>query len=254
MASAAIALRPVRRALRGRRRNILNRRRAGSPPLASPFKRGTIESMNRITRIILFSVAAIALALMVASAPAVATKLITGKDIRNGSVQELDLDAKTRTKLNNLAVPATGAQGERGATGATGIQGPKGSKGEQGEQGASVTGPQGDRGFDGKTGPVGPSGQPGPKGDPGRDSVAHLDYRSEVTDAFIPLAGEDFSHPLKCDGDQTPIGGGYRVTSGDITIKGSYPDPVSPNASWIIEGHAGPGSGTLVVYVTCIDR
>lgn len=184
MASAAIALRPVRRALRGRRRNILNRRRAGSPPLASPFKRGTIESMNRITRIILFSVAAIALALMVASAPAVATKLITGKDIRNGSVQELDLDAKTRTKLNNLAVPATGAQGERGATGATGIQGPKGSKGEQGEQGASVTGPQGDRGFDGKIGPEGPSGQPGAKGDSGPAGVIGSTYtRNGVSDS-----------------------------------------------------------------------
>jgi hypothetical protein len=121
--------------------------------------------MNRPTTVI----ALLATALVASATPAVATKLITGKDIRNGTVAERDLTPSVQTKLENADQPGPkGADGARGATGATGIQGPAGPRGERGE-----AGPKGDRGFDGPKGadgPTGPQGRPGaqgPKGDAG---------------------------------------------------------------------------------------
>lgn len=124
--------------------------------------------MNRTTTV----AALLATALAASATPAVATKLITGKDIRNGSVQEVDLDAKTRTKLANSGRPGpVGPQGERGATGATGIQGPKGTKGDDGADGArgpqGVPGQDGSRGSQGFVGPAGDTGATGPQGPQG---------------------------------------------------------------------------------------
>jgi hypothetical protein len=65
---------------------------------------------------------------------AVAAKLITGKQVKNGSLQLRDLSKKARTKL-------------RGASGPTGPKGEPGEPGEPGEKGEpGATGPKGDPG------------------------------------------------------------------------------------------------------------
>ena len=81
-------------------------------------------------------IAAVLAALIAGTGTAVAARLITGKQIKNGTIQAKDLSASVRSALN-----------DRGA------RGPQGTVGPQGAQGAQ--------------GPAGASGQPGLKGDPG---------------------------------------------------------------------------------------
>jgi hypothetical protein len=54
-----------------------------------------------------------------------ASRLITGKQVKNGSLSEKDLSAKARAKLKGRAGPQ-GAQGPTGATGAAGSRGDTG--------------------------------------------------------------------------------------------------------------------------------
>ena len=76
---------------------------------------------------------------------ATAANLITGKDIKNGSVGTADIKngslkvkdltpkaVKTLQKHGTAAAGATGSVGATGAKGATGPQGPQGPKGDDG--------------------------------------------------------------------------------------------------------------------------
>jgi hypothetical protein len=93
-------------------------------------------------------VLAFALGLLVATAgTATAAKLITGSQIKDGSIGSRDLARTVRAQLSRTG-PAgvAGPQGVPGATGASGVQGPQGEPG-----------PQGDAGPEGPTGPRGPS-------------------------------------------------------------------------------------------------
>ncbi|MEZ5081038.1 MAG: hypothetical protein R2878_10380 [Thermoleophilia bacterium] len=73
---------------------------------------------------------------------------ITGQDIRNGSIGAGELSASVRR-----AIRAGGGRGPAGATGATGAQGPAGPQG--------ASGPKGDTGATGATGLQGPAGPQG---------------------------------------------------------------------------------------------
>ena len=99
-----------------------------------------------------------ALALFVAlagTATAGAVKLISGAQIKDGSITSVDLSAKTKAALKGQ----TGSQGPAGAQGATGAKGDAGSVGPKGDAGVA--------GAKGNTGSQGPIGPQGPKGDPG---------------------------------------------------------------------------------------
>lgn len=61
---------------------------------------------------------------------ATAARLITSKDIKNGTITEKDLSKPVRSKLN-----ATGAVGPKGETGPQGPKGDPGPKGEPGDRG-----------------------------------------------------------------------------------------------------------------------
>lgn len=80
-----------------------------------------------------------------AGSGAVAGSLITGKDIKNGSIEAQDLaqGAVTGKKLENGSVRlndlSEGLAGKIGETGAAGAQGPKGEQGPQGPKGADGT-------------------------------------------------------------------------------------------------------------------
>lgn len=73
---------------------------------------------------------------------------ITGQDIRNGSIGAGELSASVRR-----AIRAGGGRGPTGATGAAGVQGPAGPQG--------ASGPKGDTGATGAQGPAGPQGPAG---------------------------------------------------------------------------------------------
>jgi hypothetical protein len=110
------------------------------------------------------SVLALIVALFVVlTGTATAAKLITGAQIKNGSIGLVDLNAKAKKAL----------KGQRGPVGATGPQGPAGAAGPVGPAGASgAKGAQGDPGEDGADGLDGEKGDKGDKGDPG---VANLE-------------------------------------------------------------------------------
>ena len=127
-----------------------------------------IRTLGRRLRQHKLVVVAIAAALAASTATATATTMITGaqikngsvsgKDIRDGSLAKRDLSAAVRKRLRR-AGPASGPQG---ATGGQGAQGPRGGPG--------AAGPVGERGPVGPAGPAGPQGargEPGAKGEPG---------------------------------------------------------------------------------------
>jgi hypothetical protein len=100
-------------------------------------------------------------------------KLITGLDIRDGSITTVDLSKGTQNSLQG----DKGDQGDRGAKGAkgnlgeTGAQGSTGANGATGDTGVSVQGVQGQQGAastaagpQGATGPLGPTGTTGTTG------------------------------------------------------------------------------------------
>ncbi len=96
-----------------------------------------------------------------AAAGPAAKKLLTGKDIKDGSIGIVDLSSKTRVGLKGARGPA-GPQGNNGASGAKGDTGPAGSTGPAGPTGATGTqGAQGAQGAQGLKGDKGDQGTPG---------------------------------------------------------------------------------------------
>jgi hypothetical protein len=92
--------------------------------------------------------AAIVVALVVAGGTTAAAKLIvTSKNIKNGTIQLVDLNKKAKRALR-------GQRGTRGTAGPRGQTGPVGPAGAVGAQGAA-----------GATGQAGPKGDPGPPED-----------------------------------------------------------------------------------------
>jgi hypothetical protein len=89
---------------------------------------------------------------------AYAAKLITGANIKDGSITVADLSRKTQTSLHGAA----GAKGLIGSKGSAGAKGARGSKGRLG-----VTGAQGVHGIQGAVGAAGPAGAQGAAGSPG---------------------------------------------------------------------------------------
>jgi hypothetical protein len=91
-------------------------------------------------------IAAIVSAVVVSTTATAATIVVTSKNIKNGTIQTVDISAKAKRALKGQRglrglAGAQGPQGAQGATGATGAQGPKGDTGLQGLQG-----PQGEPG------------------------------------------------------------------------------------------------------------
>jgi Collagen triple helix repeat (20 copies) len=89
---------------------------------------------------------------------------LTGADVKNGSLSLADIGKSSRDRLTGAKGDkgATGPQGAAGAQGATGPQGAAGPQGPPGPHGA--TGPKGDQGDTGPQGPAGSDGSWFPKG------------------------------------------------------------------------------------------
>lgn len=83
---------------------------------------------NRVMRQLKVVVVAALTALLVGGSGAIAASLITGKDIKNGSIAKKDLKKKVRKQLKK-----EGPQGEQGPQGPQGVQGPQGPAGADAE-------------------------------------------------------------------------------------------------------------------------
>jgi hypothetical protein len=134
------------------------------------------------------------------SGTATAALVMTGKNIKDGTITGKDVKNRTlgTNELSKKAV--TSLQGQRGPTGPGGPQGPKGEAGVQG-----VQGPKGD------TGAAGPQG---PKGDTG---VAQITTRTAGFNLDGPMgAGNDGA--AMCQAGESAVGGGYRLPSASILV------------------------------------
>lgn len=83
-------------------------------------------------------IVAIAAVVLASSGSAIAARFITTRDIKNGTIQLVDLNAKARSALAGGRGPQ-GAPGPRGADGAAGPVGPAGAKGDPGGAGGGGT-------------------------------------------------------------------------------------------------------------------
>jgi len=115
---------------------------------------------------------------------------VTGIDIKNGSLGATELSRAARNALRGAEGPrgpvgpqgAQGPQGPKGDSGATGAAGPAGAKGDTGPAGpkgdtgaAGTAGPAGPAGAQGSVGPQGPQGPQGPAGTPGKNPIGQSD-------------------------------------------------------------------------------
>jgi len=122
---------------------------------------------------------------------AVAGDMITGHDVKDGTLGMRDLNNYTQNQIDQ-----GGERGPRGRRGPQGEQGPKGD-----------TGPQGPKGDTGPQGPRGPSGPQGPKGDSGLEgayySVAYYDSGDTGAGSVATVACKDQSDVAISGGVQT---------------------------------------------------
>lgn len=109
------------------------------------------------------------------SGTAVAAKrLVTGADIKNGSITGVDLAKSTQDALRGKkgAAGVTGGRGETGGAGIAGAQGGAGASGRDGAAGSNGTnGTNGAAGPNGSPGGVGSQGATGPSGPQGTTGV-----------------------------------------------------------------------------------
>jgi collagen type VII alpha len=115
------------------------------------------------------------------SGTAYGAKLITGLDIRDGSITTVDLSKNARASLH-------GAKGAKGANGAKGDKGAKGNAGTPGATGATgltgltgIAGEAGTTGVRGLTGTSGTNGIAGTNGTNGTAGTNAVSYFAAVT-------------------------------------------------------------------------
>ena len=163
------------------------------------------------------AVAAISLAIGTAGT-AGAAAVITGKQIKNGTIQAKDLSKKARAKLEG----ATGPQGPQGQPGAQGIQGARGAQGVQGPRGAA-----GEDGLDGAPGTPGANGAAG---------SALLMGNVALQQGAVSWGGPQGGNFDNESAAQAPVAGPYQDVT-DFTVATS----------------AAPGIGQSYTFVLRID-
>ena len=110
-------------------------------------------------------VAFIAVVLAMTGSAFAARSIITGADIKDGSISRADLSSRTAKSLKGKRGPA----GPAGRDGSVGLAGPQGSTGPEGPRGP--VGPAGPAGPRGTTGDTGARGARGDQGLPGTDGA-----------------------------------------------------------------------------------
>jgi hypothetical protein len=199
---------------------------------------------------------------------ATAAKLITGTDIKNGSLTGADV------KNGSLGFRDLGPYArklvldDKGATGATGAKGDKGEAGANGKDG--VNGEAGANGKDGANGATGAKGDKGEAGVNGKDGLTGAVYwvanyknggAGDVTVACADTNEESMKYTAIAGGIQA---GGVQSMgqTSEFDVAGSFPGRMNwetgtPKADrldgWIVLGSGG-WSDTLKVWALCVPN
>lgn len=167
-------------------------------------------------------VACVAVILATTGSAFAAKALITGRDIKDGSISRADLSNSTVRYLKGKRGPA----GKNGQDGSVGPRGPQGSAGPAGPQGPA--GPTGPRGA---TGDTGARGADGPAGPPGQAFVINFYTGTTPIDVRTPL-GLTSTGPTTSEGVNLTQGGGIALSPGEymVDVMVSFTDPSSDPA------------------------
>lgn len=171
-----VAAHEAPRQRRGNRSIHVGRQRRDHPPFV-PYLRGRRGGLGRLGEVSSYRprmrdirgwpalLIVVVLLLAAGTGGAVAGVMITGKQIKDGTVTSADIMDRT-LGVSDLSPAARNSL--QGAPGPTGANGPPGATGPAGATGATgTTGPTGGAGPDGPGGPAGPAGPVGPAGPAG---------------------------------------------------------------------------------------
>jgi Collagen triple helix repeat (20 copies) len=167
-------------------------------------------------------VAIIAVVLAMTGSAFAARALITGADIKDGSISRADLSSRTVKSLKGKRGPTgpagrDGFVGPRGLRGSTGPEGPRGPVGPAGARGAAgATGATGARGPQGDQGEQGVQGPPGDDGAPGQFLIQSGSNGPMFAGAALPVGS---SGPTDFDRDGVDISNGGRQLTAGQTYK-----------------------------------
>jgi hypothetical protein len=161
-------------------------------------------------------IATVVAAVMAAASGTAATILVTSKNIKNGTIQTVDISANARRAL----------RGQRGPIGLSGPPGP-----------AGAAGPIGPTGSQGPAGPTGPQGRAGP-------GLSGLHYVQGVGTA---PAGDDGTATAQCPPGEVVISGGGSVDAGII-----YATRAVPPDAWLVGAYNDSlGTATIDALALC---
>jgi len=164
-------------------------------------------------------IAAIVAAVIAAASGTAATMVITSKNIKNGTIQTVDISAKAQRALRGNEGPA-GPAGPAGVAGPTGPAGPAGG-----------TGPAGPTGADGPQGPQGLQGNAG-------KSVNYSNAYSEFV--AVPPGSFRFANAI-CPAGTLLVGGGHatdRVSLAKLVPTNSHPTTMADGrGAWYVVMH-----------------
>jgi hypothetical protein len=207
-----------------------------------------------------WALAAVAM-LLVAAGTAGAAQMLTGADIKNGSLTGADVKDRSLGSKDLSAAGMAALKGEDGAAGpagAAGLQGPKGEIGPAGPRGATgpagPAGPKGDtgaigaKGAAGTQGPVGPAGPQGPQGTFGAVTARSDDWQV--------ASGEFGWENVSCNEGEVAVGGSTTAFAPGVST-GSWPlfDQNGTPVGW--QAGMSNNSGFTqhsTVYVICAKR
>jgi hypothetical protein len=166
-------------------------------------------------------IAAIVSASIASTGAVAATVLVTSADIKNGTIQLVDISGKAKRALKGKRGPV-GAPGRPGAQGA---QGPQGAGGAQGQQGVA-----------------------GPAGFSSLHFVRTADIPNPANTAVTAAA--------QCPDGQYPLGGGANTTSELQYVNDSFAahsGPDGPINLWVasVKNLDGADTHTFRVYAVC---
>jgi hypothetical protein len=194
-------------------------------------------------------VAFIAVVLAMTGSAFAARSLITGADIKDGSISRADLSSRTVKSLKGKGGPAgpAGRDGSGGPAGPQGSTGPEGPRGPVGPAGpAGPAGPRGDTGARGPQGDLGDQGPPGNDGAPGQSLLYAFGDVPTNAGAALPLAS---TGPTDFDRDGVDIsGGGWMLTAGQqykVDVLVSFVNTANPGTEY--------GVGRLFLDTTPLD-
>jgi hypothetical protein len=197
-------------------------------------------------------VACIAVVLAMTGSAFAARALITGADIKDGSITRADLSSRTVSSLKGKQGKRgvagrdgfTGARGPQGGDGPAGPAGPVGSQGPQGPRGG--VGDTGNPGPVGRTGPVGPRGDTGSQGTPGQSLVFNTAVSN--TDAGTPLA-------QRSTGPTDPATDGVDLSNGGTFLAAGTTYKVDVLVSFVATANPGTefGVGRLFLDTSPLD-